>query len=86
MLATIYLFATLGENFSIIFGDELSESHWTSYFHQASIGDHISYKVFSNWRKRNKIVTRPYAYCVLDALCRFYTYEVCFGIVEYFCV
>ncbi|XP_010540470.1 PREDICTED: separase isoform X2 [Tarenaya hassleriana] len=48
LLAALYLLAASSAEFSLQCTDELSASHWVSYFHQASLGTHISFQFFSN--------------------------------------
>lgn len=53
----IYIVSASDEKFSLSsFSKALDENHWASYFHQASIGTHLSYQFFSNLSGRCKVV------------------------------
>ncbi|XP_024005725.1 separase isoform X2 [Eutrema salsugineum] len=55
LLACLYLLSASSAEFSFeCDGNELSASHWVSYFHQASLGTHISYQFISNLSRRHK--------------------------------
>ena len=55
MLASLYMLSSSSDEFSFeCDGKELSASHWVSYFHQASLGTHISYQFISNLSRRHK--------------------------------
>ncbi|CAL8997984.1 unnamed protein product [Prunus brigantina] len=49
LLAAIFLLSASSERFSLSSSSKtLCENHWASYFHQASLGTHLSYQFFSN--------------------------------------
>lgn len=53
LLAVIYVLSSTSKLFSLSSSSKvLSESHWASFFHQASLGTHLNYKFLSNmsWR------------------------------------
>ncbi|CAH8360120.1 unnamed protein product [Eruca vesicaria subsp. sativa] len=55
LLASLYMLSSSNDEFSFeCDGKELSASHWVSYFHQASLGTHISYQFISNLSRRHK--------------------------------
>uniref|UniRef100_A0A1J3F8L7 separase n=1 Tax=Noccaea caerulescens TaxID=107243 RepID=A0A1J3F8L7_NOCCA len=64
LLASLYLLSASSAEFSLkCDGNELSASHWVSYFHQASLGTHISYQFISNLSRRHK------SQCLSDKEC-----------------
>ncbi|CAA7060137.1 unnamed protein product [Microthlaspi erraticum] len=64
LLASLYLLSASSAEFSLESdGNELSASHWVSYFHQASLGTHISYQFISNLSRRHK------SQCLSDKEC-----------------
>ncbi|VVB12005.1 unnamed protein product, partial [Arabis nemorensis] len=72
LLASLYLLSTSSAEFSFeCDGNELSTSHWVSYFHQASLGTHISYHFISNLSRRHKLP------CVSDKECTEATCSSC---------
>ncbi|KAK7302457.1 hypothetical protein RJT34_13347 [Clitoria ternatea] len=55
LLAVMYVISASSERFSLSsFSKALSESCWSSYFHQASIGTHLTYQFFSHLTGRCK--------------------------------
>ncbi|XP_021889373.1 separase isoform X3 [Carica papaya] len=55
LLATIFLLSASNKDSCLPSSDNApSQSQWASYFHQASLGTHISYKFFSNMSARCK--------------------------------
>ncbi|XVF45726.1 hypothetical protein PTKIN_Ptkin02bG0229600 [Pterospermum kingtungense] len=48
LLCAIYLLSATHEHFVLPFCKALSESHWASYFHQASLGTQLNYQFFPN--------------------------------------
>ncbi|OMO79315.1 Peptidase C50, separase [Corchorus capsularis] len=46
LLSAVYLLSATNEHFSLPSCKALSESHWASYFHQASLGTHLNYQFF----------------------------------------
>ncbi|CAN6914161.1 unnamed protein product [Brassica oleracea] len=55
LLASLYMLSSSSDEFSFLCdGKELSTSHWVSYFHQASLGTHISYQFISNLSRGHK--------------------------------
>ncbi|XWS55202.1 hypothetical protein CRYUN_Cryun10bG0154400 [Craigia yunnanensis] len=48
LLSAIYLHSATNELFALPSCKALSESHWASYFHQASLGTHLNYQLFPN--------------------------------------
>ncbi|XVF00736.1 hypothetical protein REPUB_Repub04eG0027100 [Reevesia pubescens] len=48
LLSAIYLLSATNEQFALPSCKALSESHWASYFHQASLGTHLNYQFFPN--------------------------------------
>ncbi|EOA19088.1 hypothetical protein CARUB_v10007755mg [Capsella rubella] len=55
LLASLYLLSSSSAEFSFEYdGNELSASHWVSFFHQASLGTHISYHFISNLSRKHK--------------------------------
>ncbi|XP_017971182.1 PREDICTED: separase isoform X3 [Theobroma cacao] len=61
LLSAIYLLSATTELFSLPSCKALSESHWASYFHQASLGTHLNYQFFPN------TCGRPNAQCFVDS-------------------
>ncbi|XP_059463278.1 separase isoform X5 [Corylus avellana] len=56
LLATVYVLSASTELFPLFSSCKaLSENHWASYFHQASLGTHLSYQFFSNMTGRCKV-------------------------------
>uniref|UniRef100_A0A2N9IGR6 separase n=1 Tax=Fagus sylvatica TaxID=28930 RepID=A0A2N9IGR6_FAGSY len=56
LLATIYVLSASTELFPLSSSCEaLFENHWASYFHQASLGTHLNYQLFSNMVGRCKV-------------------------------
>ena len=56
MLATIYVLSASTELFPLSSSCKaLPENHWASYFHQASLGTHLNYQLFSNMVGRCKV-------------------------------
>ncbi|KAK7839536.1 separase [Quercus suber] len=56
LLATIYVLSASTEFFPLSPSCKaLSENHWASYFHQASLGTHLNYQFFSNMIGRCKV-------------------------------
>ncbi|KAF3975524.1 hypothetical protein CMV_001236 [Castanea mollissima] len=56
LLATIYVLSASTEFFPLPPSCKaLSENHWASYFHQASLGTHVNYQFFSNMIGRCKV-------------------------------
>ncbi|KAA8545541.1 hypothetical protein F0562_020325 [Nyssa sinensis] len=54
LLAALYTLSASNESFSLPPCKTLSASHWASYFHQASLGTHINYQLFSSIVGRQK--------------------------------
>ncbi|XP_038681739.1 separase isoform X2 [Tripterygium wilfordii] len=55
LLAALYIISASNGDFPSSFsGKVLSESHWASYFHQASLGTHLNYQFSSIMRERFK--------------------------------
>ncbi|KAJ4717002.1 putative Separase [Melia azedarach] len=55
LLAVMYILSSTSKHFSLSSSSkELSESHWASFFHQASLGTHLSYQFLSNMSRRCK--------------------------------
>ncbi|XP_010433961.1 PREDICTED: separase-like [Camelina sativa] len=55
LLASLYLLSSSSAEFSFEYdGNELSASHWVSFFHQASLGTHISYHFISSLSGKHK--------------------------------
>ncbi|GMI95423.1 EXTRA SPINDLE POLES, RADIALLY SWOLLEN 4, homolog of separase, HOMOLOGY OF SEPARASE 1 [Hibiscus trionum] len=48
LLSVVYLLSATNEHFTLPSSKELSESHWASYFHQASLGTHRDNQFFPN--------------------------------------
>ncbi|CAN8325640.1 unnamed protein product [Cochlearia groenlandica] len=72
LLASLYLLSTSSAEFSFeCNGNELSTSHWVAYFHQASLGTHISYQFISNLSRRHK------PQCLTDKECTKATCSSC---------
>ncbi|KAL1201644.1 Separase [Cardamine amara subsp. amara] len=73
LLASLYLLSSSSAEFSFECDgrNELSTSHWVSYFHQASIGTHISYHFISNLSQRHK------SRCLSDKKCTEATCSSC---------
>ncbi|XVF12418.1 hypothetical protein REPUB_Repub08aG0116600 [Reevesia pubescens] len=46
LLSAIYLLSATNVHFALPSCIALSESHWASYFHQASLGTHLNYQFF----------------------------------------
>ena len=56
LLATIYVLSASTEFFPLSPSCKaLSENHWASYFHQASLGTHLNYQFLSNMIGRCKV-------------------------------
>ncbi|CAE6181743.1 unnamed protein product [Arabidopsis arenosa] len=56
LLASLYLLSSSSAEFSFEYdGSELSASHWVSFFHQASLGTHISYHFISKLSQKHKL-------------------------------
>ncbi|XP_062077222.1 separase isoform X2 [Humulus lupulus] len=55
LLAVMFVLAASGELCSLSSSKEVSESHWASYFHQASLGSHLNYQIFTNNNGRHKV-------------------------------
>nr|XP_043623197.1 separase [Erigeron canadensis] len=53
LLSILYTLAHLNETFSTLLssGNAPSECHWAAYFHQASLGTHLNYQLFSRFEK-----------------------------------
>ncbi|CAH2078208.1 unnamed protein product [Thlaspi arvense] len=72
LLACLYLLSASSVEFSFeCDGNELSASHWVSYFHQASVGTHISYQFISDLSRRHK------SQCLSDKECTEATCSSC---------
>ncbi|XP_048596928.1 separase-like isoform X3 [Brassica napus] len=72
LLASLYMLSSSSDEFSFeCDGKELSASHWVSYFHQASLGTHISYQFISNLSRRHK------SQCLSDKECTEATCSSC---------
>ncbi|XP_020532873.1 separase isoform X2 [Jatropha curcas] len=55
LLSVIYVLSSSSELFSLpSCGKVLSESHWASYFHQASLGTHLTYQFFTSITGKHK--------------------------------
>ncbi|KAJ0263460.1 Separase [Hirschfeldia incana] len=55
LLTSLYMLSSSSDEFSFeCDGKELSTSHWVSFFHQASLGTHISYQFISNLSRGHK--------------------------------
>jgi len=49
LLAVMYVVSSLSEQFSMpSFSKVFDENYWSSYFHQASIGTHLTYQFLSH--------------------------------------
>ncbi|KAJ7968102.1 separase [Quillaja saponaria] len=58
LLAALYILSASSSRFSLSSNSkELSENYWASYFHQASIGTHLSYQLFAHLTERCKVHT-----------------------------
>nr|KJB11859.1 hypothetical protein B456_002G207900 [Gossypium raimondii] len=53
LLSAIYLLSATSEHFALPSCKELSESHWASYFHQASLGTHLNNQFFPSTSGRS---------------------------------
>ncbi|XP_022748574.1 separase isoform X3 [Durio zibethinus] len=53
LLSAIYLLSATIEHFALPSCKALSESHWASFFHQASLGTHLNYQFFPNTSGRS---------------------------------
>nr|GEU88271.1 separase isoform X1 [Tanacetum cinerariifolium] len=52
LLSVLYTLSPSNKEFSTLFASKaLSESQWASYFHQASLGTHLNYQLFSHLGK-----------------------------------
>ncbi|KAG2240437.1 hypothetical protein Bca52824_090755 [Brassica carinata] len=72
LLASLYMLSSSSDEFSFeCDGKELSASHWVSYFHQASLGTHISYQFISRLSRRHK------SQCLSDKECTEATCSSC---------
>ncbi|KAL0890878.1 hypothetical protein Bca101_014861 [Brassica carinata] len=72
LLACLYMLSSSSDEFSFeCDGKELSTSHWVSYFHQASLGTHISYQFISNLSRGHK------PHCLSDKECTEATCSTC---------
>ncbi|KAF3592824.1 hypothetical protein DY000_02027105 [Brassica cretica] len=72
LLASLYMLSSSSDEFSFeCDGKELSTSHWVSYFHQASLGTHISYQFISNLSRGHK------PQCLSDKVCTEATCSSC---------
>ncbi|KAK9290720.1 hypothetical protein L1049_008894 [Liquidambar formosana] len=62
LLAAIYVLSASSEPFSLCLSSckVLSESHWASFFHQASIGTHLNHQLFSS------MAGKPVAHNLID--------------------
>ncbi|XP_060167773.1 separase isoform X1 [Lycium barbarum] len=54
LLAAVYVLSTSIKSFNIAPSKAISESHWASFFHQASIGTHLNQHFFSCPLKKQK--------------------------------
>ncbi|XP_010448796.1 PREDICTED: separase isoform X2 [Camelina sativa] len=72
LLASLYLLSSSSAEFSFEYdGNELSASHWVSFFHQASLGTHISYHFISSLSGKHK------SRCLSDKECTEATCSSC---------
>ncbi|XP_020873224.1 separase isoform X2 [Arabidopsis lyrata subsp. lyrata] len=72
LLASLYLLSSSSAEFSFEYdGSELSASHWVSFFHQASLGTHISYHFISKLSQKHK------SRCLSDKECTEATCSSC---------
>ncbi|PON60261.1 Peptidase C50, separase [Parasponia andersonii] len=55
LLAVMFVLAASGELCSLSSSKVLSENHWASYFHQASLGSHLHCQFFTNDNERYKV-------------------------------
>ena len=57
LLAAIFVLSASTDFFSPYLSPckELSESHWASYFHQASLGTHLNHKLLSSLIGKQKV-------------------------------
>ncbi|PPD67278.1 hypothetical protein GOBAR_DD35847 [Gossypium barbadense] len=53
LLSAIYLLSATSEHFALPSCKALSESHWASYFHQASLGTHLNNQFFPSTSGRS---------------------------------
>lgn len=52
LLSVLYTLSPSNKEFSMLFASKaLCESQWASYFHQASLGTHLNYQLFSHLGK-----------------------------------
>lgn len=51
LLAAVYVLSTSVKTFALPSSKVISESHWASFFHQASIGAHFNLQLFSTLMK-----------------------------------
>jgi separase len=72
LLASLYLLSSSNSEFTFESdGNELSASHWVSFFHQASLGTHLSYHFISNLSQKHK------SQCLSDKECTEATCSSC---------
>ncbi|KAL9818505.1 Separase [Arabidopsis thaliana] len=72
LLASLYLLSSSNSEFTFEYdGNELSASHWVSFFHQASLGTHLSYHFISNLSQKHK------SQCLSDKECTEATCSSC---------
>lgn len=72
LLAVIYVLSSTSKLFSLSSSSKvLSESHWASFFHQASLGTHLNYKFLSNmsWRFKAQDIVDTEASHVTGSSC-----------------
>lgn len=56
LLAVMYVVSASSEQFSLSsFSKALGENYWASYFHQASIGTHLTYRFLSHLTRSCKV-------------------------------
>lgn len=56
LLAVMYVVSAFSEQFSLSsFSKVLGDNYWSSYFHQASIGTHLTYQFLSHLTGRCKV-------------------------------
>ena len=55
LLTVLYMLSTSVEAFSMSPDEAVSQSHWATFFHQASIGSHFNQQLLSSMMRKPKV-------------------------------